>query len=87
MKKISFPLILSLLTVLSNSCKKDDPKPIPVDSFASRQLLLSDIATNVISATYRNSSDKSIALGTNIESLIFSTTDENLNVCKKYTPA
>lgn len=82
MKNFRTFLIISITTVVLNACKKDEPEPIPVDSFSSRQLLLSDIATNVISATYRDLNDKSIALGSNIDELIFSTSDENLNICK-----
>ena len=71
MKNFRTFLIISITTVVLNACKKDEPEPIPVDSFSSRQLLLSDIATNVISATYRDLNDKSIALGSNIDELIF----------------
>jgi putative iron-regulated protein len=82
MKNIRTFLVISITSVVLNACKKDEPAPIPVDSFSSRQLLLSDIATNVISATYRDLNDKSITLGSNIDELIFSATDENLNICK-----
>jgi predicted lipoprotein len=82
MIKLRTLLTISFSALLLNGCKKDEPEPIPVDSFSSRQLLLSDVATNVISASYRDLTDKSIALGNNIETLIFSTTTENLNVCK-----
>jgi len=82
MKNILTFVLFCIATVVLNSCKKDDPAPIPVDSFSSRQLMLSDISTNVISASYRDLSDKSIALANNIESLIFSATDENLSSCK-----
>lgn len=75
-------MVISITSVVLNACKKDDPEPIPVDSFSSRQLLLSDIATNVISATYRDLSEKSISLGNNTDALIFSTSEENLNFCK-----
>jgi len=82
MKNFSTFLVICIASVVLNACKKDEPPPIPVDSFSSRQLLLSDVATNVISSTYRDLSDKSIALRNNIEALIFSATEENLNTCK-----
>ena len=82
MKKIPILLIICISSVLLNSCKKDEPEPIPIDSFSSRQLLLSDVATNVLSATYKDFSEKSIALRNNLEALIFLKSDENLNVCK-----
>jgi putative iron-regulated protein len=82
MKNLS-TFILAISAAFSfNSCKKEDPQPIPVDSFSSRQLILSDIATNVISATYKDVSEKGIALKSNIDALVFSASDENLNACR-----
>lgn len=70
-------------SVLINACKKDNSGPVPVDTASSRQLILSDIATNVISATYKDFNEKSIAFKNDIEALVFSPDQINLNTCKE----
>jgi predicted lipoprotein len=75
-------LFSSLIILALVACNKKEDTPEFSDTFASRQLILSDISQHVIAATYADMQTQANTLNTEITELQIATTEANLNDCR-----
>jgi predicted lipoprotein len=82
MKDVIYSVLLGMLFLFLNGCKKDDENAIIDDSFSSRQEILREVGVNVIAATYEDMSKESASLAELVNIFSTSVTDENLTNCR-----